>query len=141
MISKVWRNCCSVNLSKTFFLFNYFRKVSWINQSLFVIFKFPVFQLYEEYKNIWISTVELLLRLHNFARAYLCTTYLHLWRLASSRLESLLMTCDCAFLNCPKNLGQNRRQSICLKRLQNQSHFYYLNWKELKLHLSLHFYA
>ena len=34
------------------------------------------------------------------------------------RLESLLMTCDCVFSNRPKNLGQNRRQSICLKRLQ-----------------------
>ena len=32
----------------------------------------------------------------------------------SSRLESLLITCDCLFLNRPKNLGQNHRQSICL---------------------------
>ena len=45
----------------------------------------------------------------------------------SSRLESLLIASDCLFLNRPKNLGQNHRQSICFERFQNQSHFKYSN--------------
>ena len=57
----------------------------------------------------------------------MCDEYLRLWRLISSRLESLLIACDCLFLNHLKNLGQNHRQSICLERLQNQSHFKYSN--------------